>query len=120
MNRLALNRLALAGIRLAICLAVSPVVFAKPSAVALAAVDKTVSVTLPDSHNIFPPGAGLQIANAQCMICHSAGMVTRQPALNSAEWTAEVNKMRKVYGAPLPEEQVEPLVKYLTTINGKP
>jgi hypothetical protein len=32
----------------------------------------------------------------------------------------EINKMRSAYGAPLPENQVDRLAKYLTTIAGKP
>jgi hypothetical protein len=53
------------------------------------------------------------------MICHSAGMVTRQPPLTYDNWKLEINKMRSAYGAPLPEDQVDSLAKYLTTINGK-
>ncbi|CAB3802066.1 c-type cytochrome [Pararobbsia alpina] len=104
----------------AACLVLAQSAVPKPDAVPVAAVEKTVSVTFPDSHNVFPPGAGAEIANGQCMICHSAGMVTRQPPLSSAQWTSEVNKMREAYGAPLTEDQVAPLVKYLTKINGKP
>jgi mono/diheme cytochrome c family protein len=84
-----------------------------------AALNSTVNVTLPDSHNVFPPGEGADIANSQCMICHSAGMVTRQPPLTYDEWKSEINKMRSAYGAPLPEDQVDSLAKYLTTIAGK-
>ncbi|WP_350357541.1 cytochrome c [Paraburkholderia fungorum] len=81
--------------------------------------NRTVSVTLPDSQHVFPPGAGAEIANSQCMICHSAGMVTRQPPLSMDIWKSEINKMRAAYGAPIPEEQVDALAKYLTAINGK-
>jgi mono/diheme cytochrome c family protein len=87
-----------------------------PSATAL---NRTVSVTLPDSQQVFPPGAGAAIANSQCMICHSAGMVTRQPPLRFGEWKAEINKMRTAYGAPMPAEQVEELATYLTAIKGR-
>jgi|ERR1700677_1498695 mono/diheme cytochrome c family protein len=83
------------------------------------ALNHTVSVTLPDSEQVFPPGAGAEIANSQCMICHSAGMVTRQPPLQFAEWKAEINKMRAAYGAPIPAEQVEELATYLSAIKGK-
>jgi mono/diheme cytochrome c family protein len=90
-----------------------------PKVPSAAALNRTVSVTLPDSKQVFPPGAGAEIANSQCMICHSAGMVTRQPPLRFGEWKAEINKMRTVYGAPMPAEQVEELAKYLTAIRGK-
>ncbi|MEX3978268.1 cytochrome c [Paraburkholderia sp. EG287A] len=79
----------------------------------------TVEVTLPTG-NPFPPGPGSDLANAHCLICHSAGMVTRQPPLTFDEWKAEVTKMRAVYGAPLPPENIEEIARYLATINGRP
>jgi mono/diheme cytochrome c family protein len=95
--------------------------FAEPAqkAPSAASLNRTVSVAFPDSEQVFPPGAGAEIANSQCMICHSAGMVTRQPPLRIGEWKAEINKMRTAYGAPLPAEQVEELATYLTAIKGK-
>lgn len=78
-----------------------------------------VSVDLPASQVTFPPGNGSVIANAYCLICHSAGMVLRQPPLTQDEWTAEINKMRNAFGAPLPADQVEALAKYLRSINGQ-
>jgi mono/diheme cytochrome c family protein len=78
-----------------------------------------VSVDLPASQISFPPGNGSVIANAYCLICHSAGMVLRQPALTQDEWTGEINKMRNSFGAPLPADQVESLAKYLRSINGR-
>jgi mono/diheme cytochrome c family protein len=78
-----------------------------------------VSVDLPTSQVSFPPGNGSVIANAYCLICHSAGMVLRQPPLTQDEWTVEINKMRNAFGAPLPADQVEALAKYLLSINGQ-
>ena len=78
-----------------------------------------VSVELPASQTSFPPGDGADIANAQCLICHSAGMVLRQPPLTQDEWVGEINKMRNAFGAPLPADQVEALAKYLHSINGR-
>jgi cytochrome c5 len=74
---------------------------------------KSVNVTLPASADILPPGPGADLANAYCLICHSAGMVTRQPALDRQVWQGIVNKMRAAYGAPIPEDKVAPLVDYL-------
>jgi len=78
-----------------------------------------VSVELPTSEALFPPGNGADIANGQCLICHSAGMVLRQPPLTQDEWTSEIEKMRNAFGAPLPADQVEPLAKYLHSIVGR-
>ena len=78
-----------------------------------------VSVELPTSHTSFPPGNGADIANGQCLICHSAGMVLRQPPLTQDEWTGEINKMRNSFGALLPADQVAALARYLHSINGR-
>jgi mono/diheme cytochrome c family protein len=78
-----------------------------------------VSVELPTSEALFPPGNGADIANGQCLICHSAGMVLRQPPLTQAEWTSEIDKMRNAFGAPLPADQVAPLAKYLHSTIGR-
>ena len=78
-----------------------------------------VSVDLPASQISFPPGNGSVIANAYCLICHSAGMVLRQPPLTQDEWTGEINKMRSAFGAPIPADQVQALAQYLRSINGR-
>jgi mono/diheme cytochrome c family protein len=76
-----------------------------------------VKVELPAVDESFPPGSGADIANSQCLICHSAGMVLTQPPLKKEEWRAEVMKMRSAYGAPIPEDQVDGLSEYLKNIN---
>src|SRR5712671_7025007 len=78
-----------------------------------------VTVDMPVSRAAFPPGNGADIANGQCLICHSAGMVLRQPPLTEDEWTGEINKMRNSFGAPLPADQVAVLARYLVGINGR-
>jgi mono/diheme cytochrome c family protein len=78
-----------------------------------------VRIELPADDESFPPGIGADIASSQCLICHSAGMVLTQPPLKKDEWRAEIVKMRSVYGAPIPDDQVDALLEYLTTINGR-
>jgi mono/diheme cytochrome c family protein len=75
-----------------------------------------VSVELPTSQTPFPAGEGAVIANSQCLICHSAGMVLRQPARTQEQWKETINKMRSAYGAPLPAEQVDALAAYLSRL----
>ena len=75
-----------------------------------------VSVELPVSQTPFPAGEGSVIANAQCLICHSAGMVLRQPERTQDQWKETINKMRSSYGAPLPAEQVDALAAYLSRL----
>jgi cytochrome c5 len=79
---------------------------------------KSTKVTLPDSTAMFPPGPGADVANANCLACHSLGMVMNQPVMPKAAWEVEVNKMRNVYKAPVPETDVAAIVDYLTSIKG--
>jgi hypothetical protein len=91
-----------------------------PTTVTAAGVTLTSqSVTLPGSNNLFPGGAAAQATNANCLTCHSAGMVLNQPALSKAAWQAEVTKMIKFYKAPINEADVPAIVDYLTSIKGK-
>jgi len=78
-----------------------------------------MSVSLPPGDGQFPTGKGSEIANAQCVMCHSTGMVLRQPPLTVEEWKTEVMKMRNAFGAPIPLDQVEALTQYLRSINGR-
>jgi len=75
---------------------------------------------LPGSDESFPRGVGADVAASQCLICHSAGMVLRQPPLTKDEWRAEIMKMRSAYGAPIPDDQVDGLSEYLQRISGQP
>jgi hypothetical protein len=75
-----------------------------------------VHVNLPISETPFPPGTGSEIATGQCLICHSAGMILRQPPLTQEQWLAEINKMRSAFGAPIPANQIDPLANYLSSI----
>jgi len=79
----------------------------------------TVSITLPKDMVQFKPGPGAQGAQTYCVTCHTAEYVYMQPPLTRAQWEGVVNKMRKVFGAPLPEDQVKSVVDYLVTQNGK-
>lgn len=74
----------------------------------------TVTIVLPsDAGMSFRPGPGVEIARTYCLTCHSSAYVSIQPRLTVAQWTAEVKKMKNVYGAPIPDDQVSALVTYL-------
>ena len=79
---------------------------------------KSTKVTLPESTATFPPGPGVDVANADCVACHSVGMIMNQPVMPRAAWEAEVNKMRNVFKAPVPESDVAAITDYLTNIKG--
>ena len=78
-----------------------------------------LNVTLPPGESAFPPGPGVEIANANCVLCHSTGMVLRQPPLTVGEWKTEIMKMRSAFGAPITPDQIDALARYLNTIEGR-
>jgi mono/diheme cytochrome c family protein len=67
----------------------------------------------------FKPGAGSQAATAYCLTCHSSAYVSTQPPLDKAHWEAEVTKMRKAFGAMIPDQDAAQIVDYLTATYGK-
>jgi mono/diheme cytochrome c family protein len=78
-----------------------------------------LSIELPPETAAFRPAAGVEIANTQCLICHSADYVlTQPPTTTRAQWKAIVEKMRQRFGAPLAAEQVDALADYLAKTYG--
>ena len=80
---------------------------------------KSLDINLPFGDALFPTGPGADVANGNCLACHSVEMVLNQPALPKATWEAEVAKMRNVYKAPLDAKDVPAIVDYLVSIKGK-
>lgn len=58
-------------------------------------------------------GDGKQEVQSFCMTCHSTRYITMQPPLPGATWEAEVGKMIKTYGAPIPEATGKKITAYL-------
>jgi sulfite dehydrogenase (cytochrome) subunit B len=78
-----------------------------------------LSVELPSGNERLKPVSGSELATAQCTACHSIDYISTQPPGKPlAFWKAEVEKMKKVYGAPIPDEQIEPIAQYLTRAYG--
>ena len=74
-----------------------------------------LKIELPPESTTLRQGAGSDLAMRQCMTCHSADYVAIQPPGKPlAFWKAEVEKMKKVYGAPIPDAEIDPIAQYLT------
>ncbi|WP_024520234.1 cytochrome c [Bradyrhizobium sp. Tv2a-2] len=99
------------------CLAAA-LLFATPGWVQEKITLKSTSVDLPDPGALFP-GPGADAVNSNCLACHSTEMVLTQPAFPKATWEAEVQKMIKVYKAPVDEKDVGAIVDYLVRTKGK-
>lgn len=82
------------------------------------------TIALPVEEPFFPDspdgGPKADTINADCTACHSASMTLTQPALSPAAWAGVVHKMRDVYHAPVPEEDVPAILAYLAHLPPKP
>jgi len=71
---------------------------------------------LPPETAAFRPGPYLEVVVNNCSGCHSADYIATQPRgekFREDFWKAEVNKMIKVYGAPIADADVPKIVEYL-------
>lgn len=91
-------------------------------AVAMTAVTAVaVEITLPieTSRLVESPLPGYALTVAHCYTCHSTEYVRFQPSSSPrAYWKATVTKMQKTFGAPIPDEVVEPITDYLVKTYG--
>lgn len=76
------------------------------------------SIELPDVNTPLKPGAGLDKTSTLCNICHSVDYITMQPPFPRAQWTATVNKMIKVMGAPILDQDAKTIIDYLVSNYG--
>jgi sulfite dehydrogenase (cytochrome) subunit B len=84
-------------------------------ALAGAALAQKKSITLPEDNPTaqLKPGPGAEATHNNCFICHSTDYIVRQPRLDAKRWEAEVNKMIKVFAAPISESDAKAIVDYL-------
>jgi hypothetical protein len=79
-----------------------------------------VSITLPVETGTYKKASGADLANANCLICHSTEYVSTQPPMPRKFWETAVKKMKEKFGAPTPDAQVAAIVDYLTANYGVP
>jgi hypothetical protein len=61
----------------------------------------------------LPTGADRDEVEAYCNTCHSPRYITMQPAFPAQTWADEVHKMIKTYGASIPDDATERIIRYL-------
>jgi sulfite dehydrogenase (cytochrome) subunit B len=79
-----------------------------------------VTITLPAETGTFKPGKGAELAQANCLICHSVEYISTQPPMARKFWEATLKKMKEKFGAPTPDDALPVLAEYLTTTYGVP
>jgi len=60
-------------------------------------------------------GNGKDDVENNCELCHSPRYITMQPVMPAQAWSDEVNKMRKTFGASIPDETAQKIIQYLGT-----
>jgi len=76
------------------------------------------SIELPLILVKLKPGTGVEKTSTLCNICHSLEYITMQPPFNRAQWSATTNKMIKVMGAPINDEDAKTIIDYLAANYG--
>lgn len=90
------------------------------SFVAVAALCAASGALAQESKIALKDGPGRDKA-MQCLACHSLDYIPMNSRfLDKAGWTASINKMINVFGAPIPKEDVEAIAGYLAQHYGKP
>lgn len=77
-----------------------------------------LSIDLPDIPMELKAGEGKEKAGSFCGICHSIDYIPMQPPFSGAQWEAIVNKMIKVFGAPIGERDAKLIINYLAANYG--
>ncbi len=85
---------------------------------AVTASGKPLKITLPVETAVYKAGPGAELANAQCMTCHSADYAAMQPPKPRDFWKAEVEKMKGKYGAPYSTNDFDGLIGYFANNYG--
>jgi len=84
-------------------------------AVSAPAIAGPITYQLPDETADLKPGPGNESAQV-CRACHSVDYITTQPSKKGkAFWGAEVQKMIKVFKAPIAEADAATITDYLAT-----
>ena len=101
-------------LHLANLLALAAIAFIGPAALSA----PPINYEVPPETAAFKPGPNLDVVVNNCTACHSADYIATQPRgpkFKQEFWRAEVDKMIKVYGAPIVEADLPKIVEYLAT-----
>jgi mono/diheme cytochrome c family protein len=76
------------------------------------------SIKLPHFEPELPLAAGRDAYLVVCVGCHSPRYVTMQPFFAPRQWEETVDKMVKVYGAQIDQDQRSAVIQYLVATHG--
>jgi mono/diheme cytochrome c family protein len=76
------------------------------------------SITLPHLEPELPVAPGRDEYLVVCVSCHSPRYVMMQPFFPQRQWEETVDKMAKVYGAQMDQDQRASILQYLVATHG--
>lgn len=106
---------------MSIALFLRPLTFAFALAAAASPLARAIEITLPAEKLRLTesPLPGATLAAAFCYMCHSAEYSLYQPPTSPRTyWKNTVIKMQKTFGAPIPDDAIDPLTDYLVKTYG--
>lgn len=68
---------------------------------------------LPESQFTLADGAGRDLTQSYCTMCHSLAPIVRHNGFTAEVWAKEVTKMRQQYGAPIDDATAKTITTYL-------
>lgn len=72
-----------------------------------------------DRPAMLKPGPGSDAAQSDCNVCHTSNyIIMNSPFLTADQWKAEVEKMRKAFGAPIDDATAAAISAYLAANYG--
>lgn len=77
-----------------------------------------VTIALPKETGVYKTAPGVELVQANCLMCHSTEYISSQPPMPRKFWEAAVKKMKDKFGAPIPDTQLSALADYLTANYG--
>ena len=80
--------------------------------------DGVKSIVLPVMKFDLADGPDRDKVQGFCGICHGVEYIPMQPKMSKAQWTATVTKMIKGFGAPIPQEDADKIINYLSAAYG--
>jgi hypothetical protein len=71
------------------------------------------------AQSLLAPGDGEDAVETSCSICHSLSYIPMNSRFMTPQtWTAEVNKMRAAFGAPIDDDNAKTIAAYLAAHYG--
>jgi len=86
----------------------------------LFAIAATAPAFADESRITLKDGPNRDLVSANCVMCHSLDYIPMNSVFQDRKgWDATVNKMVKVMGAPIQQDDIPKIVEYLTSYYGK-